>query len=220
MRIYWAILSKDLRTELRTRQTLASTFVFALLMLLVFNFSFELRGADLVTLTPGVLWATFIFSGILALGRAFASERDNNAIEALALAPIDRGTIFLAKWTLSLILMLVVELIALLIFAAIFDMSAISPLILLDLLLGSAGFAAIGTALSVVAFNSRARDVMLPVLLLPLTVPVIIGAVRVTALVLSGDAHGELLGWFNLLAAFDVLFLAVCYYCFGFLLEE
>jgi heme exporter protein B len=220
MGIYWAILSKDLRTELRTRQTLVSTFIFALLVLLVFNFSFELRGADLATLAPGVLWATFVFSGMLALGRAFATERDNNAIEALVLAPIDRGAIFLAKWTLSLLLMLFTELVAVLVFGAIFDVGAFSPFILLDMVLGSAGFAAIGTALSVVAFNSRARDVMLPVLLLPLTVPVIIGAVRVTALVLTGAARGELTGWFNLLAAFDILFLAVCYYCFGFLIEE
>jgi heme exporter protein B len=215
---YWAILAKDLRTELRTRQTIVAAFVFSMLVLLVFNFSFELRGADLITLAPGVLWATFIFNGMIALGRLFIGEYDNAVIEGLILAPIDRGVVFLAKCTFVLLLMVTVELVTLLVFGAIFDVNAFAPLILLDVLLGSAGFAAVGTSLSVVAFNSRARDVMLPVLLLPLVVPVIVGAVRVTSLVLSAAPAGEAVGWLNLLFAFDALFVVVCYYSFGFLL--
>lgn len=220
MKSYWAILSKDLRTELRTRETLVTAVVFSLLVLVVFNFSFELRGADLITLAPGVLWATFIFNGILSLGRSLATERENVTIEALRLAPVDSGVIFLAKWTLSLMLMLVTELFVLISFGAIFDVNVVSSLLLLDILLGTAGFAAIGTSLSVVAFNSRARDVMLPVLLLPLSVPIIIGAVRVTALELTAAPTSEALPWLNLIGGFDVLFLVVCYYSFGILVED
>lgn len=220
MQAYWAILGKDLRIELRTRQTFVATFVFSMLVLLVFNFSFELRGVDLVALAPGVLWTTYIFNGILALGRVFIAERDNAAIEGLALAPVDRGMIFLAKWSFAVLLMLFTEFVTLLIFGGIFDVSAFSPLIMLDVLLGTAGFAAVGTSLSVVAFNSRARDVMLPVLLLPLTVPILVGAVRVTSLVLSSSPTRDAIPWLNLLFAFDALFVVVCYYSFGSLIGE
>lgn len=220
MTTYWAILSKDLRTELRTRQTLVSTLVFSVLVLVIFQFSFDLLDADLRSLAPGVLWATFIFNGVLVLERAFAVEREHSTIEALALAPIDRGLIFAAKWSLTVLLMLVTEIVVLLLFGAMFDTNVLSPVILVDLLLASAGFAAAGTSLAVVALNSRAREIMLPILLLPLIVPVVIGAVRITSLVLTGARMAEILPWLNLLLAFDVLFGAVCYYTFGALLEE
>ncbi len=217
--IAWAILVKDMRIELRNRQTLVSALIFSTLVLVIFQFSFDLHAADLRTLAPGVLWSTFIFNGVLVLGRVFGVEREHATIDALALAPIDRGLVFLAKWSLTVVLMLVTELAVLLVFGAIFDTAAFSPLILLDLLLASAGFAAAGTSLAVVSFNSRAREVMLPILLLPLSIPVVIAAVRVTSLVLSGAPIGEALPWLNLIAAFDVLFGAVCYYTFGALLE-
>jgi heme exporter protein B len=220
MDLYWAILAKDLTTELRTRQTLVSTIVFSLLVLVIFQFSFDLRGADIATLAPGVLWSTFLFNGVLVLGRTFASEREHSTIEALAMAPIDRGLIFAAKWTLSLILMLITEFVVLLVFAGMFNAAAFSPLILLTAVLASAGFAAAGTSLAVVAFNSRARDVMLPLLLLPLTVPVIIAAVQLTSLALTGADPRSAVPWLNLLVGFDILFGAVCYYSFGALLEE
>lgn len=220
MDVYWAILTKDVRAELRTRQTIVATAVFSLLVLIIFQFSFDLRGADLTTLAPGVLWTTFLFNGVLVLGRTFAAEREHATIEALALAPIDRGLIFAAKWTLSVLLMLITEIAVLLVFGGMFNTAVLSPLILLDAVLASAGFAAAGTSLAVIAFNTRAREVMLPLLLLPLTVPVVIGAVQITALVLAGGGLRSVAPWLNLLAAFDILFGAVCYYSFGALLEE
>jgi heme exporter protein B len=219
MGVTWMILAKDLRLELRNRQTLMSALVFSTLVLVIFQFSFDLHAADLQTLAPGVLWSTFIFNGVLVLGRVFGTEREHATIDALALAPIDRGLVFLAKWSLALLLMLVTELAVLVVFGAMFDTAAFSPLILLDLLLASAGFAAAGTPLAVISFNSRAREVMLPILLLPLSVPVVIAAVRVTSLVLSNAPSSEALPWLNLIAAFDVLFGVVCYYTFGALLE-
>jgi len=220
MSAYWAILGKDLRLELRTRQIAVSTLVFALLVLLIFNFSFELRDVDLVALAPGVLWVTFIFNGILVLERVFASERENGAIQALALAPIDRGLVFAAKWTLSSIIMLATELAVLLAYALMFNHNAFSPLLLLTMLLATAGFAAAGTAIAVVAFNSRAREIMLPILLLPLTVPLLIAAVRATSAALAGVTLRDVAPWLNLMAAFDVLVATVCYYCFGMLMED
>jgi heme exporter protein B len=220
MSAYWAILGKDLRLELRTRQTVISVVVFALLVLLVFNFSFELRDVDPVALAPGVLWATFVFNGVLVLERAFASERESGAMQALALAPIDRGLIFAAKWTLSIVLMLITEIVVLLAYALVFNHGALSPLLLLTMLLATVGFAAAGTVVAVVAFNSRAQEIMLPVLLLPLTVPLLIAAVRATAATLDGGSLRDVLPWLNLMGAFDVLVGTVCYYCFGMLLEE
>jgi heme exporter protein B len=219
LQVAWSILAKDLRLEVRSRQTLIAALVFSTLVLVVFQFSFDLHSADLQTLAPGVLWATFIFNGVLVLGRVFGVEREHATIEALALAPIDPGLVFLAKWALTVVMMLITELAVLVVFGAMFDTAAFSPLVLLDLLLASAGFAAAGTSLAVVSFSSRAREVMLPILLLPLSVPVVIAAVRVTSLVLNGAPAGDALPWLNLIAAFDVLFGAVCYYTFGSLLE-
>lgn len=220
MKIYWTLLAKDLRLELRTRQTIISTLVFAALMLIVFNFSFELRDVDLISLGPGVLWVTFLFNGVLVLERVFASERENAAIDGLALAPIDRGAIFAAKWTFATLLMLVAELAVLLEYGAVLNQSAFSPLIVLVMILATAGFSAAGTAIAVVAFNSRAREVMLPLLLLPLTVPVVIAAVRSTSMLLAGEPARSVLPWLNLMLAFDVLVGAVCYYTFGALLDK
>jgi heme exporter protein B len=220
LRCYWTILSKDLRTEARTRQTVLSAIVFSLLTLVIFQFAFDLRRVDIKSLAPGVLWATFLFNAVLVLGRAFAVEREHSTIEALALAPMDRGVIFLAKWSSSFVFMLLTEVAVLLIFAVMFDLSAFSLLILPITLLATAGFSSAGTSLSVIAFNARAREVMLPLLLLPLTVPVLIAAVEATSLVLSGGGLSEVAPWLNLLIAFDILFGTVCYYSFGALLEE
>jgi heme exporter protein B len=220
LRGYWTILGKDLRTEVRTRYTAVSAIVFSLLILVIFQFAFDLRGAEIKNLAPGVLWATFLFNAVLVLSRTFAAEREHSTIEALVLAPIDRGLIFLAKWSSNLLLMLVTEVVVLLLFAMMFDVAAFSPLILLITLLATAGFSATGTSLSVVAFNARAREVMLPLLLLPLTVPLFIGAVQATSLALNGEGLSSVAPWVNLMAAFDVLFGTVCYYSFGALLEE
>jgi heme exporter protein B len=217
--VYWAILAKDLRTELRTRQTIVSTTVFSLLALIVFQFAFDLRSADIITLAPGVLWSTFLFNGVLVLARIFAPEREQSTIEALALAPIDRGLIFAAKWSMDVLLMLITDVVVLLVFAATFNAAVLSPLIFLSVVLASVGFSAAGTLLAVIVFNSRAGEVMLPLLLLPLTIPVIIAAVQVTALVLAGSGLAGVAPWLNLLGGFDILFGTVCYYGFGALLE-
>jgi heme exporter protein B len=217
---YWTILSKDLRTEVRTRYTVVSAIVFSLLTLVIFQFAFDLRGAEVTNLAPGVLWATFLFNAVLVLGRTFAAEHDHSTIEALVLAPIDRGVIFMAKWSSNLLLMLITEGVVLVLFALMFDLAVFSPLMLLITVLATAGFSAAGTSLSVVAFNARAREVMLPLLLLPLTVPVFIAAVQATSLALNGSGLGSVAPWINLMAAFDILFGTVCYYSFGALLEE
>jgi heme exporter protein B len=220
MSIYWGILAKDLRIEFRSKDILVSTLVFSILALLVFEFAFDLHSSDVVLLAPGILWTVFVFNSVLVLNRIFDGERQNSAIEALALAPIDRGVIYASKFTLSVVLMLSTELVILIIFGALFNTAVLSPAVLLGLLLATGGLAATGTSLAVVAFNSRAREVMLPILLLPLSVPVIIAAVRVTSLALAGAAMRDSVPWLNLLAAFDVLFGVACYYSFGTLLED
>jgi heme exporter protein B len=220
MTVFWAVLQKDLRIELRRRQIIVSTIVFSALALLVFEFVFDLRGADVRLLAPGILWAVFAFNGVLVFNRVFESEREQSSLTALTLAPVDRGTIYLAKWAFSLILMLVTEIVVIALFGALFNTNLFLPAILLALLLASAGMSAAGTALAAAALNARAREVMLPVLLLPLSIPVLLGAVRITGIALTGASLGQSLPWLNLLAAFDILFGVACYYSFGFLIEE
>src|SRR6478672_2055847 len=156
MSVYLAILSKDLRIEFRSKDIVVSTFVFSILALIVFEFAFDLRVRDIALLAPGILWTIFVFNGVLVLNRIFDGERQNSAIEALALAPIDRGLIYLAKLTLTVVLMLLTEFAMLIIFGALFNTAVLSPVVLLGLLLATTGLAASGTSLAVVAFNSRA----------------------------------------------------------------
>jgi heme exporter protein B len=213
-----ALLWKDLLAELRTRELLGGMLVFGLLVLLIFNFAFDLRLDNVGAVAPGVLWVTFTFAGILGLGRSFVQEKDRGALDGLLAAPIDRGAIYLAKLVGNLFFMLLVEAVCLPVFTAFFSFGAVTPEVLLIALLGTTGFAAVGTVFAAMAANTRARDVMLPLLIFPIAVPVVIAAVEATALAFGGA--GSRAGWLGLLAAFDVLFIVLGYVTFDFIVEE
>lgn len=213
-----AIVWKDVLTELRGRELFIGMFVFALLTIVTFNFAFDLTGADRAPSGAGSLWVAFSFAGMLGLGRAVALERDRGSFDGLLLCPVDPSVIFLGKFIGNLLFITVVEIVAVPVFGALFALPVIRAGLLLVLLLGTIGFAAVGTLLSVMAASTRAREVMLPVLLFPLVLPVVIATVRGTTIVLSG--RGELTPWLNLLAAFDVLFTAIAFLVFGKVVEE
>ncbi|MFQ5875885.1 MAG: heme exporter protein CcmB, partial [Dehalococcoidia bacterium] len=146
-----AIVWKDIVAELRTKEIFSAMFIFALLVIVIFNFAFELKGIDMVTIAPGVLWVAFIFAGVLGLNRTFIMEKDRGCMEGLMLCPVDRSAIYLGKMVGSVIFMLAVEAVALPIFAVLFNV-LIAPLRLLPvILLGTVGFAAVGTLLSAMA---------------------------------------------------------------------
>lgn len=215
----WAVARKDLLIELRSRDVLSSAAIFTLLVLLIFNFALDLTGDTVRAVAPGVLWVTFIFAGMLTLGRTFARERERGALQGLLLAPLDRGALFVAKLLVNLILLGVVELVALPAFVALYNLNLRPGALLIVVALGTLGFAGVGTLFAAVAANTRAREALLPLLLFPVLVPVIIGAVKATGETLPGAAATGP-PWLGLLVAFDAIFLALGYVLFEYVIEE
>ena len=215
-----AIVHKDIIAELRTKEMFSSMFVFALLVIVIFNFAFELRVANVKQVAPGVLWVTFTFAGMLGLNRSFILEKDKGCLEGLLLAPVDRSAIYFGKMLGNLIFMSVVEAIVLPIFWALFNPPLFSPALILVIVLGTVGFAGVGTLFSAIAVHTRAREVMLPILLFPIVVPLMIAAVKITGGLLDGQPLSEMRNWLNLLVGFDVIFLTVSYMTFDYVVEE
>jgi len=214
------IVQKDLAVELRTKEMLSSMFVFALLVIVIFNFAFELRVENVREVAPGVLWVAFTFAGMLGLSRSFVLEKDKGCLEGLLLCPVDRSAIYFGKMLGNVIFMTVVEAIILPIFSVLFNIFLFHPVLLLIVVLGTLGFAGVGTLFSAMAVHTRAREVMLPVLLFPVVVPAMIAAVKATGGILDGQAFSEIAHWVRLLAVFDVVFLAISFMTFDYVVEE
>ncbi len=216
------LIWKDLLVEARGRETILAGAVFALLVLVIFNFAFDLRVENVAAVAPGVLWVTVTFAGVLSLGRAFARERDRRTLDGLLLAPIDRSALYLAKVATSVASMLVVEIVALPAFIALFNLVVNLPLLILGLVLGTVGLAGVGTLFAAIAAHTRAREVMLPLLLFPIQVPVILATVKSTgaAIRVPGLEAPDVGQWLGLLIAFDALFLGLSVLLFDYAIEE
>ena len=217
-----ALVWKELLVESRGKETVLAGAVFALLVLVIFNFAFDLRVENVAAVAPGVLWVTVTFSGVLSLGRAFARERDRRTLDGLLLAPVDRSALYLAKVIGSLVSMLVVEAIALPAFIALFNVQVDIGLLISALLLGTLGLAGVGTLFAAIAAHTRAREVLLPLLLFPVQVPVILATVKSTgaAIRVAGIDPPEIGQWLGLLVAFDALFLSLSVLLFEYAIEE
>jgi len=214
------IVWKDVVAELRTKEMFSSMFIFALLLIVIFNFSFDLRVEKVAEVAPGVLWVTFAFAGTLELNRSLSLEVEEGRLDGLLLAPIERSAIYFGKMLGNLIFISGIEALMLPLFAALFDLNLIQPAFLLTIFLGTMGFAAVGTLLSAMAVNTRAREVMLPVLLFPIILPVVISAVKITAGILDGLPWGDLVHWLRFLIGFDIIFLVVSYMTFDYVVES
>lgn len=212
-----AILSKDIRYELRSRQTWLGMGMFALLVLVIFNFTFDLRVDNVSVVAPGVLWIAFIFASLLGLGRTLAAEREQHSMDRLLLCPVDRKAIYLAKLLGNLLFIGVVEIVALPIYALLFNVPLPAALLLI-VLLGTLGIATIGTLFSVMAAATRARELLLPILVFPLIVPVVISVVRATQQLMAPTINEP--PWIGLLIAFDVIFLSISMLTFQYVVEE
>ncbi len=213
-----AILWKDIRCELRSKQTWTGMGLFALLVLVVFNFAFDLRVDDKAAIAPGVLWVAFVFASLLGLGRTIAAEREKGSMDRLLLCPVDRKAIYLAKLLGNMLFIGVVEVVALPVFAALFNIPLFTGALLPIVLLGTLGIATIGTLFSAMAAATRARELLLPILVFPLIVPVVIGAVRATGTLMVPAVNEP--PWLGLIAAFDVIFLSVSMLTFEYVIEE
>jgi len=221
MRIFFlhviAILWKDIRYELRSKQTWLGMGMFALLVLVIFNFTFDLRVDNVSAVAPGVLWIAFIFASLLGLGRTLAAEREQNSMDRLLLCPVDRKAIYLAKLLGNLLFIGVVEIVALPIYTLLFNVPLPAALLLI-VLLGTLGIATIGTLFSAMAAATRARELLLPILVFPVIVPVVISVVRATQQLIVPTVNEP--PWIGLLIAFDVIFLSVSMLTFQYVIEE
>jgi heme exporter protein B len=220
--LFWsqtaAIVWKDVRCELRTRQVWLAMAMFALLALVVFNFAFDLRVENEVAVAPGALWIAFVFASVLGLGRTFAAEQDHGSIDRLLLCPVDRKAIYAAKLLGNVLFIAAVEVVAVPVFAAIYNLPVLTGAVVPVVLLGTLGVAAIGTLFSAVAMGTRARELLLPLLVFPLIIPIVIAAVKATQALIS-PLGGEP-PWLGLMAAFDVIFLSISAIAFQYVIEE
>jgi len=187
---------------------------------LIFNFALELDAKTRTSVTSGVLWVTFAFAGTLGLNRSMAVEKDRGCLDGLLLAPVDRSSIYFGKAISNLIFMLVVEAIVLPVYSLLYNSNLFQPGLLLVILLGSIGYVAVGTLLSAMAVQTRTRDVLLPILLFPLAIPVLIAAVKASGGFLQGLEFSEIQTWINLLLVYDVIFIAISYMFFDYIVEE
>ena len=220
LRPVFAILVKDLLLELRTRDILVSMVLFGLLVIVVFNFAIDPTPRMIATVAPGILWVSFTFGGVLGLNRSFGLEKDRGNLHGLMLAPVSRDALYFGKMLGNFLFMVIVEAIVYAAFAIIFNLPLWIPELVPIILLATLAISAVGTIFSAMAVNTRSREVMLPALFFPVIVPVIIGAVEATGMLLSSDADGSLIRWMGFLAVFDAVFLVVCPAVFGMILEE
>jgi heme exporter protein B len=220
LKVIGAVVWKDLAAELRSRELLSAMLVFALLVILIFNFAIELQPSLRSTITPGVLWVTFAFAGTLGLNRSMAIEKDRGCLDGLLLAPVDRSAIFFGKALSNLAFMLIVELIVLPVYSILYNTNLFNGGLFLVILLGSIGYSAIGTLLATMAVQTRTRDVLLPILLFPVIVPVLMAAVKASGGFLQAAPMNEIWPWLNILIVYDVIFTAVAFMVYDSVVEE
>ena len=216
----FAILWKDILSELRTREIATSVLVFGLLVIVIFNFAFDPDQYTLRLVAPGILWVAFTFAGVLGLNRTFATEKENQCLEGLMLCPVERHTIYWGKLAGSFTFMLIVEAIITPIFLILFNIPIFMPRLALIIVLATVGFSSVGTLFSALSANTKARDIMLPLLFFPIVVPVIIAAVEATGMILEGKSWADMLNWVGIIVAFDAIFLVVSALVFQFVIEE
>lgn len=217
-----AIARKDALAELRGKHAATSTLFFAAVVLLLFGFALGPDARRLQEAAPGLLWLAIVFAGLLAVGRLHLIETDDGALEQLALYPIDRRAIYAGKALSGLAAMLLLGALLLVVVAILYgiDLAGAWPALAATLLLGCIGFAAVGTFYAGVTVRMAAREVMLPLLMLPVIAPLLLAAVKATATALGGDPFGELGAWLQLLAGYDIVMLIAGAGTYGFLLEE
>lgn len=217
-----AIVWKDFVTEWKTRELFSSMFVFAVLVMLIFIFSINLSVVKANQVGPGVLWVAILFAGTLGLNRSFTLEKENGCLQGLMLAPVDRSAIFFGKMLSNLAFLLITETFLLPVFMIFFNVDVGSHLVPLVavIFMGTLGFSALGTLLSSLSSNLKTREIMLPILLYPLIVPIAIGSVRLTGQILDGKSLADMMNWVGLILCFDIIFISASIMTIDHILEE
>ena len=216
-----AIIFKDIVIEMRSKESISSMLMFGILVLVIFMFAFESSGLDKALIGPGELWAAFSFSAILGLNRSLSMEIDNDCLQGLLLAPLGRGSLYLGKVASNFTFMIIAEFVVLPVFFIFNNLSFDQRFlgVVGISILGTLGIAAVGTILSTISANTRMKEVMLPILQIPLTVPVVIAAVEATSQILNSD-NPQISAWLTILAGFSIVYLTISYLVFEFAVEE
>ncbi len=224
------IAKKDLKAEFRTKQMLNSMVIFALLVIVIFSFAFGNEATIFVSnlnkkivdlLAPGMLWIAFTFAGMLGLSRSFAGEKEEGCLEGLKLCPADRSAIYNGKVLSNAVLMFLMEMATLPIFVVLFtyDIKNLPGLIVV-IILGTLGFIFVGTLLSALTVNTRTREILLPVILFPVLIPVILSAVTATGTMLANGDFSDVSGEMQILVVYDIIFFVVAQMVFEYTIED
>ena len=215
-----AVIWKDLAAELRSREMVSAMLVFALIVIFIYNFALDLNPQVRASLTSGILWVTLAFAGTLGLNRSMGVEKDRGCLDGLLLAPVDRTAIFFGKAISNFVFMLVVAAIILPIYSILYNVSLFNLGLIGVIVLGAWGYVAVGTLLASMAVQARTRDVLLPILLFPIAIPLLVSAVKASSGFLDGSAFADFSLFVNILVAYDVVFTAVAFMVFDSVVEE
>ncbi len=218
--VIWAIGRKDLLLETRNKDIIVAVSVFALLVLMIFTFAIDINQVNAKLTGPGILWASIAFAGVTGLNRAFALELEGNTLEALMLAPISRDLIYAGKMFGNFLFITAAQIIVIPIFAVLFNLTVLRWEMLVVSLLTTIGFSAIGTLFAAMTIRVRAREVMLPLLFLPVVTPLIMAAVESTSHVVNDSSWPEIYQWIQLAIAFDIAFIVISAFIFQQILED
>lgn len=210
--------------EFRTKQMLNSMLIFSLLVIVIFNYSFSniLFNIKVSDIAPGILWIAFTFAGMLGLSRSFASEKEEGCLDGLKLCPVDPSVIYMGKVSSNLVIMFMIEIIIVPLFMVLFnfrDVSGLSGLALI-ILLGTLGFILVGTLFSALTVNMRTREILLPVILFPIIIPLIMSAVPATQKVLSSGNIWDAVNELRILAMYDLVFFIAAQLVFEYIIED
>jgi len=215
-----ALLWKDLLLEIRTKDFLISVIVFALLTIVVFGIAIDPKSSGITSVAAGVFWISISFACVLGLNRTFILEYESGGIFGLLNAPISRDAIFFGKMLGCFFFLLIVELVIFPIFVILFNVSLFDFLLIPVFILTTLGLSCLGTLASAMAINTRLRELMLPLIFLPAVIPIMIAAVTLTEMFLSGTLSEDFIKWMGMIIAFDLIFLALCPSAFNYILHE
>jgi heme exporter protein B len=215
-----AVFRKDALTEMRSRELVGAMGLFALLAVLIFSFALELNRQARIESVSGVLWVTIVFASILGLNRSMALERDQGNLDGLLLAPIPRAAVFTGKLAGNFLFTLLAGLAVALVITVLFNVPLFGAGLLLLLVLGTLGFTTIGTLLAAMTVQTRARETLLPIVMLPVAVPMLLASVRASTIVLSGAPDEQWLPWLSILLVLNVIFLVLGLVLYEFVVEE
>ncbi len=211
---------KDLRAEARGRELVNAMLLFSVMAVLIFSFALELDRQAQEATVGGVLWVTIAFAGTLGLGRSLAAEKDKGSLDALLLAPVERSALFYGKMIGNFLFTLAVGFLLVFLLTVLFNVNLFRPLLWLIIILGCLGFATTGTLVSSMSVHARAREMLLPILLLPVILPIIISATRASTALLTELKAEDWLPWIQLLCVVDLVFLLAGFFLFDFIVEE